>query len=117
MSKWEVQIHRAVGYWLDEIYVFRHQTTNEGQFIEFMQGGDPPQVKRVPYQAGMATDKAYAFIRLDPQQMGDFLMAFRDACKDFNLPNSDEQRIRGELDATKKHLEDFQKLVFDRRVK
>lgn len=110
MSEWKVNIQRKVGYWLDEIYVFRTFADNRGQFIEFLCPGN--ERKAFPYSDGMMTDQCPPFLRMDPREMQAFLVAFREALKSFNLPSSDESRMRGELDATKLHLADMQKLVF-----
>lgn len=111
--KWEVSIRRHVGFWQDEIFVYRKEHTAHGMFIEFMYPDTGGMcVRRIPWNEGMATPaNTPVFLKMDPELMQDFLVSFRNALNEFNLPASDEMRMRGELDATKKHLEDMRDLV------
>lgn len=113
MSDWKVKLERPVWGDIVDLYLFRRIAEGE---VEFMSQDSKGQQILVRINTFEATEKVKPTLRIGGRESAEILKAFANAIQEHGIRTDQDAKISGLLEATKEHLSDMRRLVFEQEA-
>ncbi len=108
----EIHIEEELGMYTKKVWVIE-KLPGEMIYYNIGKDGNMIETRRKDSEPYVLNDDKYKPFMIIPMQMAEsFLLGFTKALAGMGIRTENEHKTEGRLEATEKHLEDMQKIVF-----